>query len=89
MTTQEYTLFQQFMICVYTDKQLDRLVNILSDETFDYTQNDNQFLRELHCGRLDFQTTLEIYSILIEKRNYIMTVKDMRCLINQKNYELV
>ena len=39
------------MICVYTDKQLDRLVNILSDETFDYTQNDNQFLRELHCGR--------------------------------------
>jgi len=87
MTTPELTLFQRFMICVYTDQSLKYIIDTLSDETFDYTENDNQFLRELNCGRLDFISTLKIYSTLVEKRKYIMTTKDMNCLINQINYE--
>lgn len=88
MNEEEFTLFQQFMANIYlggTD-HLQFIINTISEDSFDYTQNDNQIMRELHCGRMDFYSTLKIYSILVEKRNYIMTPTDMKCLVNQYHF---
>lgn len=58
-------------------QRIDEVLVFLDDNTFDYTQFDNQIFRELHCGRLTVYDTLRIYRKLVENHNYVMTVKDI------------
>ena len=78
-------LWQDLMICFfflekYPEYTRQRLADMLSDETIDYTQEDNQLFRELHVGRLNMSQTLFVYKTLVEKRNYVMTTKDLERL---------
>ncbi len=84
----DLTPFQELMMCVFvcqrgydSEYTLQKLVNILSDPTVDFTQEDNQLFRELHVGRLNTQNSLAVYKTLVEKRNYIMTAKDLSQLL--------
>lgn len=75
---QELNPFAELMICVYTCRDdgctFGKLMNYVRDTSIDYTQNDNQLIRELKCGRLTEYHTKIIYSILVNERNYIMPI---------------
>ena len=61
---------------------IEKLVDLLSDTTINYRQNDDQLFRELHSGRLNTYNTLIVYKTLVEKRGYVMTTKDLNHLID-------
>jgi hypothetical protein len=77
----ELTAFQKFMVDVYltrgADERADRIIATLKNPTFDWRENDDQFRRELRCGRLSLRMTLEIYAILIDKHGYRMETADI------------
>uniref|UniRef100_A0A6C0E826 Uncharacterized protein n=1 Tax=viral metagenome TaxID=1070528 RepID=A0A6C0E826_9ZZZZ len=75
---QELNPFAELMFCVCTCSEdgcaFGKLMNYLRDTSIDYTQNDNQLIREINCGRLKEHHTKIIYSILVNERNYIMPI---------------
>lgn len=73
--------FNDFMVEIYTHN-LEKALKFFDEPSFDYKQNDKQLFRELWCGRLTVADTLRIYQKLIEKHAYVMTEKDMSCLVN-------
>jgi len=98
METRKDTPFQQmitniFLLSIYPNNKtheaaqlLDKIVVALSDNTLNYTQEDQQLFRELHCGRINIHATMIIYNTLVKNRAYIMTSKDMGNLVNQLEY---
>ena len=83
------TPFQELMdnvsLSTLDSGYMENLVELLSDTSLNYRQNDNQLFRELHCGRLSTYNTLIVYKTLVEKRNYVMTTKDFDKLIDHFN----
>lgn len=75
------TPFQNFMANIYTQR-IEYAIQLLEDPNLDYTQQNRQLFRELHCGRLTTPDTLRVYKKLAEKHNYSMTEKDFTQLIH-------
>jgi len=71
-------LFNEVMTGIFLKgPYFEKSIELLSTGTIDINHHDNQLFRELNVGRLGTTDTLKIFKILIDKYNYVMSVRDI------------